>query len=131
VSSVTARAARAESQANPCAVAQTPFIRGLLFRPSLRTAQTIGTNGSTQMGDEKIQGEGDYESARRYRQETERFVKEHTRDDETIRGNADEATDELTPAEREGLSHARDGDERDAEVMRELDDRPPTDQGGR
>lgn len=83
------------------------------------------------MGDEKIQGEGDYESARRYRQETERFVKEHTRDGETIRGNADEATDELTPAEWEGLSHARDGDERDAEVMRELDDRPPTDQGGR
>ncbi|MGN6520724.1 MAG: hypothetical protein ACTHK2_14990 [Dokdonella sp.] len=77
------------------------------------------------MGDDKIQGEGDYASARRYQEETERFVKEHTKDGETIRGDADEATDELTPAEREARSHARSGDARDAEVMRKLGDQPP------
>lgn len=77
------------------------------------------------MADDKIQGEGDYASARRYQHETKRFVKEHTKGGKTIKGAADEATDEPTPEEREGLSHARSGDERDAQVMRDLAKKKP------
>jgi hypothetical protein len=75
------------------------------------------------MGDNKVQGEGDYEGARHYREGTERFVKEHTKGGKTIEGDADKATDELTPAEREGRSRAKEPqqDERDAECMDKLE----------
>jgi hypothetical protein len=73
--------------------------------------------------DKKIQGEGDYASARRYQDDARQFVEEHTKGGKTIKGNAEEATDQPTAAEREGLAHARDGaqDERDAERMRKLE----------
>ncbi|HEY6941482.1 hypothetical protein [Dokdonella sp.] len=77
------------------------------------------------MIDDKIQGEGDYESARRYQEDAERFVKEHTRGGRTIKGSAEDATDAPTAEEREGLAHARPGDEKDAEVMRDLEDHAP------
>ena len=64
------------------------------------------------MGDDKVQGEGDYESARRFRKDEEHFVKEHTKDGKEILGSAEDATDELTPAEREGLSHAKGVDQK-------------------
>ncbi len=74
------------------------------------------------MGDNKIQGEGDYESARKFDKDQQQFVKEHTKGGKEIRGDADEASDELTPAESEGRSHAKDGaeDRRDAELMDKL-----------
>jgi hypothetical protein len=77
----------------------------------------------TMAGKDKVQGEGDYEAARRYQKDAKHFVEEHTKGGKTIKGNAEEATDQPTAAEREGLAHARDGaqDERDAERMRKLE----------
>ncbi|MEO7063161.1 MAG: hypothetical protein ABI082_05215 [Dokdonella sp.] len=59
------------------------------------------------MSDTKIQGEGDYDAARRFQKDEKNFVKEHTQGGEEILGSAEEATDEPTAAEREGLSHAK------------------------
>jgi hypothetical protein len=71
----------------------------------------------------KVQGEGDYESARHYRKETERSVKEQTKDGKPIRGDASKASSKLTPEEREGRARAKspDQDERDAAYMKDLD----------
>lgn len=71
----------------------------------------------------KIQGEGDYESARRYDEKTKRFVDEKTKDGEPIEGSAAEASDELTPEEREALSRAKSAseDKRDADALREAE----------
>jgi hypothetical protein len=75
------------------------------------------------MGHDKIQGEGDYESARRFDKDQQRFVQEHTKGGKELRGSAEEASDELTPAERQARSHAKDGgqDRRDAEKMDEME----------
>lgn len=79
------------------------------------------------MGDNKVQGEGDTESARHYNKDTKNFVREHTKGGEKIRGDASAASDELTPAEREGRSRANkqelDQDERDAKVMDKLEEK--------
>jgi hypothetical protein len=71
----------------------------------------------------KNQGEGDYESARRYNEETRKFVKDKTKKGESIKGSAAEATDKLTPAEEVALKHAKDGgqDKRDADLLRKLE----------
>jgi hypothetical protein len=78
----------------------------------------------TMAGNDKVQGEGDYESARRFQKDEKQFVDEHTKDGKVIKGDAAAATDEPTAAEREGLARARDGgqDERDAQRMRKLED---------
>ncbi len=72
----------------------------------------------------KVQGEGDYESARRYDEETKRFVEEKTKGGKTLEGSASEASDKLTPAEKEALARAKSGeqDKRDAEVLREAEE---------
>ena len=71
----------------------------------------------------KVQGEGDYEAARRYNEKAREFVKEHEEAGEDLAGAAEEASAKLTEAEREALKHAKSGsqDERDAEVLRELE----------
>jgi hypothetical protein len=71
----------------------------------------------------KIQGEGDYESARRYDEETKRFVDEKTKAGKPLKGSAAEASDKLTPEEKEALSHAKSGgeDKRDADALREAE----------
>jgi hypothetical protein len=71
----------------------------------------------------KIQGEGDYESARRYDEETKRFVEEKTKEGKPLQGDASKASDKLTPEEREALSRAKSGDEdkRDADALREAE----------
>jgi len=68
----------------------------------------------------KVQGEGDYEAARRYNKETRGFVKERQAAGEKMEGSAKDAVDELTPPEREALKHAKHGeqDKRDAELLR-------------
>jgi hypothetical protein len=73
----------------------------------------------------KVQGEGDYESARRYDEATKRFVEEKTRDGKPLEGSAAEASDELTPEEKEALARAKSGaqDKRDADVLREAEER--------
>ncbi|HET9108118.1 MAG TPA: hypothetical protein VFN79_13120 [Steroidobacteraceae bacterium] len=73
----------------------------------------------------KVQGEGDYESARRYDEETKRFVDEKTKGGKALEGSASEASDKLTPEEKEALSHAKSGsqDKRDAQVLREAEQR--------
>ena len=73
----------------------------------------------------KVQGEGDYESARRYDEETKRFVEEKTKSGQPIKGNASEASDKLTPEEKEALSHAKSPaeDQRDADALREAEKR--------
>ena len=75
----------------------------------------------------KNQGEGDYESARRYNDETRKFVSEHTQGGKELKGSAAKASDKLTPAEQEALSHARSGaqDQRDAKVLSDLEKQPP------
>lgn len=77
------------------------------------------------MGNDKVQGEGDYEAARRFQQDEKRFVEQRTRDGKPIKGDAAAATDEPTAAERAGLARAKDGgqDGRDAERMRKLEER--------
>lgn len=71
----------------------------------------------------KVQGEGDYESARRYDEKTKEFVEEKTRGGKPLEGSAAEASDKLTPAEKEALSHAKSGgeDKRDADSLREAE----------
>ena len=71
----------------------------------------------------KVQGEGDYESARRYREATERSAKEQTKSGKPVKGDARKASDRLTPEEREGRSRAKapGQDKRDAAYMDELE----------
>jgi ABC-type nitrate/sulfonate/bicarbonate transport system substrate-binding protein len=71
----------------------------------------------------KVQGEGDYESARQYNDETKKFVDEHTKGGKEIKGSAAEASDKLTPEEKEALKHAKSGDEdkRDAQMLKDLE----------
>ncbi|HEY7888366.1 MAG TPA: hypothetical protein VIC29_09095 [Steroidobacteraceae bacterium] len=73
----------------------------------------------------KVQGEGDYESARRYDEKTKRFVEEKTQGGKELKGSASEASDKLTPEEKEALSHAKSGDEdkRDADALRAAEER--------
>ncbi|HEY2037556.1 MAG TPA: hypothetical protein VGG96_11120 [Steroidobacteraceae bacterium] len=73
----------------------------------------------------KVQGEGDYESARRYDEETKRFVDEKTKEGKPLKGDASKASDKLTAEEREALSRAKSGDEdkRDADALREAEER--------
>ncbi len=77
------------------------------------------------MGNDKVQGEGDYEAARRFQEDETRFVQQRTKDGKPIKGDAAAATDEPTAAERAGLARAKDGgqDGRDAERMRKLEER--------
>jgi len=71
----------------------------------------------------KIQGEGDYESARHYNDETRKFVDEQIKSGKELKGSAAEASDKLTPEEKEALSHAKSGeeDERDAKLLTDLE----------
>jgi hypothetical protein len=71
----------------------------------------------------KVQGEGDYEAARRYNTETRKFVEDKAKAGETIEGSAAEASDKLTPAETAALKHAKAGgqDKRDADLLRKLE----------
>jgi hypothetical protein len=71
----------------------------------------------------KVQGEGDYESARHYNDETKKFVDEQTKGGKELKGSAEQASDKLTPEEKEALSHARSGaqDKRDAQLLSDLE----------
>jgi len=71
----------------------------------------------------KIQGEGDYESARHYNDETKKFVDEQRKSGKDFKGSAAEASDKLTPEEQEALKHAKSGaqDKRDAKVLSDLE----------
>jgi len=73
----------------------------------------------------KVQGEGDYESARHYNDETRKFVDEKTKGGKELKGDAAEASEELTPPEQEALSHAKSGaqDKRDAKVLSDMEKR--------
>ena len=68
----------------------------------------------------KIQGEGNYDAARRYDEKTRKFVEDKQRSGEELEGSGKDAPPELTEAEREALRHAKRGDEdrRDAEELR-------------
>jgi hypothetical protein len=71
----------------------------------------------------KVQGEGDYEAARRYNKETRKFVEDKEKAGETIKGDAEQATDKLSLAEKAALKHAKSGgqDKRDADLLRNLE----------
>ena len=71
----------------------------------------------------KVQGEGDYDAARRYNDETSKFVQDKAKKGESLAGSAQEAVDALTPAEKEALKHAKSGgqDQRDADLLRKLE----------
>ena len=71
----------------------------------------------------KIQGEGDYESARHYNDETKKFVDEQIQSGKELKGSAAEASDKLTPEEQQALSRAKHGeeDERDAKMLSDLE----------
>ncbi|MGH8289314.1 MAG: hypothetical protein ACREV7_09845 [Steroidobacteraceae bacterium] len=72
----------------------------------------------------KVQGEGDYESARRYDEETKRFVEEKTQGGKPLEGSASEASDELTPEEKKARARAKAGDQdqRDADALRKAEE---------
>ena len=72
----------------------------------------------------KVQGEGDYESARRYDEETKRFVEEKTKEGKPLEGAASEASDELTPEEKKARARAKaaDEDQRDADALRKAEE---------
>jgi len=71
----------------------------------------------------KVQGEGDYESARHYNDETRKFVKERTQGGGELKGSADKASDQLTPEEKKARARAKSGsqDKRDAEMLSDLE----------
>jgi len=72
------------------------------------------------------QGEGDYESARHYNDETKHFVDEKRREGQDMKGSTKEASATLTPEEKAALARARarDQDKRDAELLRDLEKKP-------
>ncbi|HZO20985.1 MAG TPA: hypothetical protein VFB37_00690 [Steroidobacteraceae bacterium] len=74
----------------------------------------------------KIQGEGDYESARHYNDDTRRFVDEKRKEGKELKGSAKEASANLTPEEQAALARARGGDQdkRDADLLRNLEKHP-------
>lgn len=78
------------------------------------------------------QGEGDYESARQYNDETRHFVEEQRRKGKEMKGSAKDASETLTPEEQAALarSRGRDQDKRDAELLRDLEKKPPGKQSG-
>jgi hypothetical protein len=59
--------------------------------------------------DPKIQGEGDYESARRYRKDVERFVTENDTEElaREAEPQSEQEADEMLDAEREGRSRSK------------------------
>jgi hypothetical protein len=71
----------------------------------------------------KNQGEGDYDSARRYDEHTREFIEKKQKAGESLAGSAKDAKKELTDAEREALQHAKEGeqDQRDADLLRKLE----------
>ena len=71
----------------------------------------------------KVQGEGEYEAARRYNKETRKFVEDKEKAGEPIKGDAEKATDKLSLAEKAALKHAKSGgqDKRDADLLRNLE----------
>lgn len=71
----------------------------------------------------KVQGEGDYDAARRYNEETRKFVKDNANKGESLKGSAKDAVDGLTPPEKDALKHAKSGgqDQRDAELLSKLE----------
>jgi hypothetical protein len=71
----------------------------------------------------KVQGEGDYESARHYNDETRKFVEDKKKKGESLKGDSKEATDQLSDAEKTALKHAKSGgqDKRDADILRKLE----------
>ena len=73
----------------------------------------------------KVQGEGDYESARHYDEKTKRFVDEKTKGGKQLEGSAAEASDKLTPEEEKARARAKSAsqDKRDADVLREAEER--------
>ena len=73
----------------------------------------------------KVQGEGDYESARHYDEKTKRFVDEKTKGGKQLEGSAAEASDKLTPEEEKARARAKSGsqDKRDADVLRQAEER--------
>ena len=74
------------------------------------------------MGGNKVQGEGDYEGARRYREATEQSAQEQAKGGKPAKDDARKASDKLTPEEREGRSRAKapGQDKRDAAYMDDL-----------
>lgn len=71
----------------------------------------------------KVQGEGDYESARKYNEKTREFVKDQQDKGAELQGSAAEAQEGLTAAEQEALARAKHGeqDKRDAKLLRNLE----------
>jgi hypothetical protein len=71
----------------------------------------------------KVQGEGDYDAARRYNEETSKFVKDKAKKGENLTGSAKDAVAGLTAAEKDALKHAksRGQDKRDADLLRKLE----------
>jgi len=71
----------------------------------------------------KVQGEGDYDAARRYNDETSKFVKDKAKKGESLEGSAKDAVEGLTPSEKAALKHAKGGgqDKRDADLLRKLE----------
>jgi hypothetical protein len=59
--------------------------------------------------DPKIQGEGDYESARRYRKDVERFVAENDTEElaREAAPDSEQEADEMLAAERKGRSRSK------------------------
>jgi hypothetical protein len=71
----------------------------------------------------KVQGEGDYESARKYNQDTREFVKDQEDKGRPMKGDAAQAQDRLTTAEKEALARAKHGeqDKHDADLLKKLE----------
>jgi hypothetical protein len=71
----------------------------------------------------KVQGEGDYDAARRYNEETSKFVKDKAKKGASLKGSAKDAVDGLTAAEKDALKHAKSAgqDKRDADLLRKLE----------
>jgi hypothetical protein len=71
----------------------------------------------------KVQGEGDYESARHYNDETKRFVDEQRKEGKELKGDASQASDKLSREEQEALKHSKGGgqDKRDAALLTDLE----------
>jgi len=75
----------------------------------------------------KVQGEGDYESARKYNEATREFVKDQQDKGAALQGDASKAEDELSAAEKEALAHAKHGeqDKRDGDLLKKFEANKP------
>ena len=100
---------RGEGVENTAGARVAPLSKGISMKDGQNNSQSGGQKNS---GGSRVQGEGDYESARKYKKDTENFISEHKSDIPGMAKDAEKALDSsegdaLRRAEEEGKAKAK------------------------